>query len=233
MTEKIKRFFIEKELTDELEVEDDLYHQLKNVLRIKIGDKFAFINEQEIGEYQFYFGMKKSGIFNIIKKEPLKKADYTLNIYLSILQREYLDFVVEKLGEIGVTTIIPTITKRSIQHINENTLERMKKLLYKGFLQAEHNFLPIIQQPTYLTDIEPDTTNSFVLYERENEKKKIDIKDKNVSLVIGPEGGFNDNELDILLNKGFNIVSPINGILKAETSAIIFAGYIKILIDTF
>jgi len=70
MFERLKRFFIEKELTDELEIDEDLYHQLKNVLRMKIGDQFVFMNDKEVGEYQFYFGMKKSGIFNLTRTTP-------------------------------------------------------------------------------------------------------------------------------------------------------------------
>ncbi|MCA1927377.1 MAG: 16S rRNA (uracil(1498)-N(3))-methyltransferase [Calditerrivibrio sp.] len=233
MTEKLKRFFVEKELSDELEIDEDLYHQLKNVLRMKIGDKYIFMNEKEIGEYQFYFGMKKSGIFNIINKSPLEQIDYNLDVYLSLLQREYLDFTVEKMGEIGVTSITPIITRRSIQSINSNTLDRMKKLLYKGILQAEHNFFPTLNEPLELKDIMPKTDNNFLLYERECKKSKINLSSKNVSILIGPEGGLENIELDTMKDKGFHIVSPINGVLKAETAAIIFAGYFKIMIDTY
>lgn len=233
MTEKLKRFFVEKDLDDELEIDEDLYHQLKNVLRMKIGDKYIFMNEKEIGEYQFYFGMKKSGIFTIINKNPLEQIDYNLNIYLSLLQRDYLDFTVEKMGEIGITSITPIITKRSIQSINSNTLDRMKKLLYKGILQAEHNFFPKVNEPSELKDITPKTENNFLLYERECKKSKIDLISKDVSIVIGPEGGFENYELEMMKEKGFHIFSPINGVLKAETAAIIFAGYFKIMIDTY
>jgi len=53
-----------------------------------------------------------------------------------------------------------------------------------------------------------------------------------VSILIGPEGGFEASELIIMEEKGFNVISPVRGVLKAETAAIIFAGYFKILIDT-
>jgi len=166
--------FIEKELTDELEIDEDLYHQLKNVLRMKIGDQFVFMNDKEVGEYQFYFGMKKSGIFNLTRKQPHDRVDYSLNVFLSILQRDYLDFVLEKLGEIGVTSVTPVITKRSIQQTSTNTIERMKKLIYKGILQAEHNFLPKVEEPVELKDIVADTKTilSFMKGSIINQKQK-------------------------------------------------------------
>ncbi|MCX8085163.1 MAG: RsmE family RNA methyltransferase [Calditerrivibrio sp.] len=232
MFEKLKRFYIQNELKEEIEIEDDLYHQIKNVLRTKIGDKFIFINDKEVGEYQFYFGMKKSGIFTLNSKQPHDKPNYELDVYLSIIQREYLDSAIEKLGEIGITKLIPVITKRSFQGINTSTSERMKKLLYKGFLQAEHNFLPVVEDAVDLSDITPKTQENFVLYERCSSKEKIDLTTKSVGLLIGPEGGFEDVELETLQNKGFKKISPIKGVLKSETAAIIFTGYVKILIDT-
>ncbi|ADR19162.1 RsmE family RNA methyltransferase [Calditerrivibrio nitroreducens] len=233
MIEKLKRFYIDKDLTDEIEIDEDMYHHIKNVLRTKIGDKFIFINDSEVGEYQFYFGMKRSGIFTLNNKKSHEILDYKLNVYLGILQREYFDTVMEKLGEIGVTNVIPVITKRSIQTVNNNTVERIKKLLIKGALQAEHDFLPSLDAVLNISEITPNTDNNFLLYERKESKNRMEIGSKSVSLVIGPEGGFEEDEIELLSDKGFVPVSPIKGVLKAETAALLFAGYAKILIDTF
>ncbi len=233
MFEKLKRFYIEKELEDEIEIDDDMYHQIKNVLRTKIGEKFIFINDKEVGEYQFYFGMKKSGLFTLNEKKAHDVLDYKLNVYVGLLQREYFDTVIEKLGEIGATKVIPVITKRSFQSMNTNTYERVKKLLIKGSLQAEHNYLPILDEAQSVSEISLDTENNFLLYERQQEKSCMNLKSKSVSIMIGPEGGFEDSEVNSLVEKGFVPISPIKGVLKAETAAIIFAGYAKILIDTF
>jgi 16S rRNA (uracil1498-N3)-methyltransferase len=232
MFERVKRFYIDKDLAEELEIDDDMYHHIKNVLRSKIGERFVFINEKEIGEYQFYFGMKKSGIFVLNQKKTHDILDYKLTVYLGIIQREYLDYVIEKLGEIGVTKVVPLITKRSIKTLNSNTYERIKKLLIKGILQAEHNFLPEICDSIDIKDIVFETENNFILYEREDHKSKMGIKSKSVSLVIGPEGGFEDDEVDLIISRGGIPISPIKGVLKAETAALLFAGYAKILIDT-
>jgi len=113
----------------------------------------------------------------------------------------------EKLGEIGVTSVTPVITKRSIQQTSTNTIERMKKLIYKGILQAEHNFLPKVEEPVELKDIVADTKNNFVLYERIDNKSKAEITSKDVSILIGPEGGFEASELIIMEEKGFNVIS--------------------------
>ncbi|MGB9731141.1 MULTISPECIES: RsmE family RNA methyltransferase [Calditerrivibrio] len=233
MIEKLKRFYIDKDLKDEIEIDEDMYHHIKNVLRTKIGDKFIFINDSEVGEYQFYFGMKRSGIFTLNSKKSHEILDYKLNVYVGILQREYFDTVMEKLGEIGVTNVIPVITRRSIQMVTNNTLERIKKLLIKGALQAEHDFLPYLDSVINISEIAPDTENNFLLYERKLSKSRMEIRSKSVSLIIGPEGGFEENEIELLSEKGFVPVSPIKGVLKAETAALLFAGYAKILIDTF
>jgi len=80
----------------------------------------------------------------------------------------------KSLGEIGVTSVTPVITKRSIQQTSTNTIERMKKLIYKGILQAEHNFLPKVEEPVELKDIVADTKTilSFMKGSIINQKQK-------------------------------------------------------------
>ena len=55
-----------------------------------------------------------------------------------------------------------------------------------------------------------------------------EITSRNISMIIGPEGGFTDKEYNYLLNAGFKAYTPIDTILKAETAAVLFAGMIRL-----
>ena len=57
------------------------------------------------------------------------------------------------------------------------------------------------------------------------------IISRNVSMIIGPEGGFTDKEYNYLINAGFKPYTPIDTILKAETAAVLFAGMIRLSLN--
>ncbi|MEG0364794.1 MAG: RsmE family RNA methyltransferase, partial [Erysipelotrichales bacterium] len=90
--------------------------------------------------------------------------------------------------------------------------------------QARRNKLMEIEEPIkidkldkYLEDV------NIVAYEKADISKRVsdlDIKDKNCLLVIGPEGGISNREIDLLIEKEFNLVSLGKRILRTETAAI-------------
>ena len=73
--------------------------------------------------------------------------------------------------------------------------------------------------------------SNVVFYER-HEGAGIIKPAKSMSIIIGPEGGFTDEEFQTLVSKGFAASKPVSQILKAETAAVVFAGYVRILQET-
>ncbi|MDY6821653.1 MAG: RsmE family RNA methyltransferase [Deferribacterota bacterium] len=226
-----KRIFIDKDLNQIDRLEDESYNYIKNVLRLKVGDNLYILNRQKIGEFKIENVKKGAVILNKINERELLGANYNLHLYQACLKREYMDEIVEKSGELGVTRFTPIYTKRSQRDLNKKTLSRYEKLLIKGALQSEIEHIPSLSEPTEIKFIDNDNNQKFLFYEGCTEKSLPKVKSNNISLFIGPEGGLTDDEADALKDKGFQIISPTYNILKADTAAIVFIGIMKILMD--
>jgi 16S rRNA (uracil1498-N3)-methyltransferase len=225
------RIFENTEFVDLLEIKNNNFHYLKNVRRVTSDSLIVIMSYNQIAKYQIIEINKKSILLKLIKHSDIIKPKYELTLYQAILKREYMDNVVEKAGEIGVTKFVPVITSRSIGQIKENTLKRYKDLLISGTMQAEHNFIPEFLNPIKLNEIKPQDTDFYVFYERNGKKQIPQINSNKISLFIGAEGGITDEELEILKLKGAEIISPTNSILKSESASLIFTGMVKIFME--
>jgi 16S rRNA (uracil1498-N3)-methyltransferase len=227
----IKRIYYPLDLLDTLTLSEEYYNYIKNVLRLRPYDKICLINNKYSGTYRISQIVKSKVLLLREELRHLKGANYSLILYQSILKREYMDNVVEKSAELGVTKFIPVYTERSIPSIKNNTIDRFKDLIIKGAIQAELEFIPEIEKPVDIYEIKTETTQNFLFYERHKKKSIPEINTKSISIFIGPEGGLADKEVKFLEKNNFQVISPIDTILKAETAAIVFIGFTKILMD--
>jgi 16S rRNA (uracil1498-N3)-methyltransferase len=225
------RIFEETDFSKELEIEGNNFHYLKNVRRVEENSFIVIMNYNGISKYQIIKISKKSIFLHLIKINNIKKPAYELVLFQSVLKRDFMDYVVEKAGEIGVTKFVPVISSRSISKVKGNSLQRYKNLLINGAMQAEHSFIPEISKPIYLKDLEINSNEFYVFFERNIHKEIPNIKSSDISIFIGPEGGIDEKELDILEKKGANIISPLSSVLKAETASVIFTGMVKIFLE--
>lgn len=226
-----KRIYIEGSLDTNIVVEGKLYNYLKNVLKMKYNEYIYVLNRQYIGEYKIVDVKKGKIILGKNSERLLKGMPYKLTIYQAILKREYMDNVLEKSGELGVTRFIPVYTQRCNGSITMNTLRRYNELIIKGALQAELEYIPEITEPVNLKDIVVENKENFLFFEGCADKSLPKIRAKDISLFIGPEGGLEKEEVEFLRERSFQIISPTSSILKAETAAIVFIGIIKILME--
>lgn len=227
----LKRFYYNVTFSDELIVEGEVFNHLKNVLRCTVEQDFLLYNEKNIARYRIKTIDKKRLKASLLQEYSQIIPDYSLHVYLAVMKNRYMDNIIQKLGEIGITGLTPVYTENSTARINEKTYQRYKSLLIKGALQAEMDFLPVLDDTAELANVSP-AYNTNLLFVARGEGTEIPlVNSKNVSLFFGPEGGFTDNEITLLSKRGFMLNSPTSSVLKAETAAVVFAGMIKILME--
>jgi len=227
----LKRFYYSGNFEKQLKLTDDVFKHLK-VMRFSKKDLVVLQNEHYIGKYEIFQIDRHFSLLNLLEIKNTKLPNYKLKGYISLLKREYMDSVVEKVSEIGVTDIFLIKTTRSIRKINIETIDRFKKLAAKGALQSEQDFIPKIYEPQELIDITEDCEDKILFWER-GLNKNLALTSTNVAFFIGPEGGLTDEEVDILIDKGFKSYTPFNNVLKAETAAVVFAGILRGEIERF
>ncbi len=208
----------------------DVNH-LKNVFRMKVGDSLRVAD----GEYEYI-----CNIINIEKKEILaeimekKEDEYSTKIKvdaaLGILKNDKMDLVIQKLTEIGINRIIPTVTKRTIVKLNGKK-DKWDTVSKEALKQCQGIKLVEITEPLKLSEINYSGYDLVLLpYEcAENTRIKDVLKNigeipERILYLIGPEGGFSEEEVSFLKEKGAEVVTLGKRILRAETAAIVVGG---------
>lgn len=239
------KFFIKTENLKENEeiwiTGSDVNH-IKNVLRKKIDDKINICNSDTQKNYECVIkNIEGNKIVCKILDEVKSLAESNLNItiFQGLPKSDKMELIIQKATELGVKTIVPVITKRTVIKLKDkdkqNKVDRWRKIAEVAAKQSGRDIIPTIENIINIADIKFDEFDKiFVLYENE---EKISIKDEieqlkndnkeelNIGIVIGPEGGFAESEIEQLrLNQNVSVVTLGKRILRTETVALVVSG---------
>ena len=215
-------------------INQDVNH-IKNVLRMRKDEKL----EIGVPELEKNFLCKIDELQNdnikckIIKEfEENKESNIKVSIFQGLPKSDKMEWIIQKSVELGVHEIIPTQMKRSVVKLTDKDkikkLERWQKISEVAAKQCKRDYIPNIKEVTILKDIEKmynDYDILLVAYEEEKENslkdelKKInkDIEEIKIAIVVGPEGGLEQEEVEFLKTLGAHIVSLGKRILRTET----------------
>jgi len=207
------------------------YKHLAIVLRKKTGDIIE-ITDGELSIYKSKItGISKSEmICEIIqKKYNLYEPDLSLTLYISPLRNpDRFEFAVEKCVEIGVKSIVPVITERTLikSGLSNSKTERINRIIESAAGQSQRCYLPKLGKSLDFLELINQTEcklNKVVLYEfSENNDKELKYKfEKELCIFVGPEGGFSDSEIDLLKKNNWLDYSLGKRKFRAETAAIV------------
>ena len=225
----IPRLFINKELKFENKIilEKNDKHYLKNVLRLG-QDKIVHVFNGVNGEWETVVSLHKS--YSLICKKQIRKQirEEGPKLYFAIIKNHNLRWMIEKVTELGVEKIIPIITERT----NNKTFSEKKVLLHikEASEVSERLTLPKLERKNTLLNILKQTKlNSDTLFfcneAREDnflQKNLTNLNRKKVSFLIGPEGGFTQEEKRLI--KSYSHVRSVklfDRIIRAETAAVL------------
>lgn len=227
---RLRRVYFDGEISPVIELDENQSRKLKTVLRAEQGDIVEVLTNEYLAEGEIYIVGKRGVQVRILKSRPVIKPDYKFTVYQCVAKREYMDFIIEKYSELGVTDIIPVISNRSLDSLKSSAYERYVQIAKEAAMQCEREVVAEIHPAQKLERIKPSADENILFHERQGEKYMPEITSKNISMIIGPEGGFTDKEYNYLINAGFKAYTPIDTILKAETAAVLFAGMIRLSI---
>ncbi|AFB20771.1 16S rRNA (uracil(1498)-N(3))-methyltransferase [Rickettsia canadensis] len=225
---KYNRIYINSHLAEnsKLELANDHIHYIKRVLRLKVNDGLRIFNGTD-GEFLAQITDIGKNNLSVKLKEQLKKPDTesALTLAVAIIKQDKLMLTINMATQLGITKIIPLITKRcQFRSVN---IKRLTKCMIEATEQSERLIPPIIEQAIKLQDY-LKKNNNLMLYANEYEKEENSIlqitsllNNSDIDIVIGPEGGFTIDELQLLASyKNTKSISLGSNILRAETAAI-------------
>ena len=168
-------------------------------------------------------GKGKIGIGKIVDKDKIEVSeikeiqnDSFLTIASAVPKGERFDFMLQKLTELNVSTIIPMKTNRSV--VIPNKIERYKRILIEACKQCKRAWLPELRQVTDFNSVLKEKADVKIILDQEGKRLEA-IKGKALVLV-GPEGGFTEEELKEAEKAGFTKASIGKLTLRTETAAI-------------
>lgn len=205
----------------------EIYNQIKNVLRLRAGEEIILGDGhgREARAEIISFGKQSVGI-NILKTET-NNAEPEMKpvLYAAILKKENFEFVAAKAVEAGVAEIIPVITAKTIK--TNLRMDRLEKIVREAAEQSGRGILPVVGKilkfKEALAHAGGNDSNLFFEVRAprfEQRKLTVDVG-RRVGIWIGPEGGWDEEEIKVVQEKNFQIVSLGKLTLRAETAAII------------
>ena len=217
------RLFFEKSLSLNLNstLDKSQSHYLSKVMRINIGKSFSLFNQS--GEWEAKVENIDKGIVEFLVIKKLRSANREKEIWLAFapIKLNYLNLMIQKATEIGVTRFIPLLTERTIvRKLNE---KRINKIIIEASEQSNRLKVPSLDKLTKLDTFLKSNQNANIIFgDLNTNNKKIDIKNKNpLCVLIGPEGDFSLKERENILKLKNIIPLKINdNILRSETAAI-------------
>lgn len=214
---------------------EDVRHIYK-VLRLKVGNKISINNcegKEFLGEISDI--TKKDVKVNIVE-ELFNYNESKINIHLfqGLPKSSKMDLIVQKNTEIGVKEITPIITNRVVVKADLKEfkkLDRWQRITLEASKQSKRSIIPSINKPICFNELlEKLKAMDLILVPYENEENKgiksaiSEIKDniiKNVGIIVGPEGGFEEDEIAKLKEIGAYIVTLGPRILRTETAGFV------------
>ncbi|QEH61730.1 16S rRNA (uracil1498-N3)-methyltransferase [Spiroplasma chinense] len=228
-------FFVSRKNDNTFLIEESDFHHIKNVIKLNVGEQIYCIFDQEkyLCEIKDFFDNECLAEIIEIVKEDIKNI--TIDLYVGIIREQKWDFVLQKATELGVTNIYPVQFSRNVVKIEEkkesNKIERWTSICKDAAKQSKRNSIPNIKPIIRnVSKIDSNSQINLVAWEEVKEeplKALLEAEFNSISIVIGPEGGIDSKEVDILLKKGFKKVGLGNNILRAETASLYLISAIK------
>lgn len=226
---EIRRFFVDKKdiCGNTVILTGDEFLHMTKVLRYKVGYSAVILANDGIERLCTVSEIAKDSATLIIVNEKVvdgKKSKLTL--CAGLLKNNKLDFVVQKGVELGVDEIIPFVSANTAE--SKFNRERAEKIALESAKQCGSVYLSKIGNLLTFDEVVStfanyDTVILAYEYEKTIKLRDIDMKEGNILLVVGAEGGFTPDEIEKAKANGGNIITLGKRILRAETASIVLS----------
>jgi len=196
-------------------------HYLLKVMRLNIGKSFSLFNQS--GEWESEIKEINKGIVEFLVIKKLRSANNEKEIWLAFspIKLNYLNLMIQKATELGVTKFIPILSERTIvRKLND---KRLNKIIIEASEQSNRLKVPKLDKILNLDEFLKLNQNTNIIFgDLNTDNSKINFKSSEpLCILIGPEGDFTVKERENILNLKKLIPLKINkNILRSETAAI-------------
>ena len=232
----MQRFLVNRQCInrDSIILEGDIVHQIRNVLRLRSGERIAVLDDDGL-EYTIIIDeVEKDQVKGTIcTKKAIAEPRIKITLYQALLKSDKFEYVLQKCTEIGVSIFVPIVCERCIvRQPSTNRTQRWKNIIKETTEQSGRGILPILKPAVSfdnacsslvgLSVIAGTGLHSVALKEviqSSAYQSGIVI----INIFIGPEGGFTSDELELAQRYGINRITLGPRVLRAETAGLVAA----------
>lgn len=240
----MRRFFIEeiKEVDGICVIPEPEARHIIKVLRMKQGDRLILMDSKEARFEALIESVSRRELtVRLLKKLPEPPSpSLSIDICQAVIKPRAMDYMIEKTSELGISKIFPFYSERTVIRFEENRIQRKmrhwKEISRSAAKQSGRSKPADISRPVsfkgLLQSLQGREGIKVVLWEGECDNGikgllRSSPAEAHFTGIIGPEGGFSQDEIDELKEAGFIPVSLGTRILRAETAAIILVAIVQ------
>ena len=223
-----------------LELSGEYHHKIKSVLRMKPGEELEIVDGKgNIYQTKIELVEKEKTLLKILDHREIPKPSVPVTLIQAIAKGKRFDLVLQKATELGVSKIVPLITKRTISRPDgkeSKKTERWREIVRHAVEQCGQAWMPEVCEPVIFESLNallPKSEMRVLFYEEEKTKRLRDIWPKNspkeVQILIGPEGGFETSEIELASSMNFQSVSLGALILRSDTAPLVALSLVQFL----
>lgn len=228
---RITRIYYPEHLSvaSEITLSEHASHHLTNVLRLTMDAAVVLFDGSGAEFMGQIILIKKKSVAIKINQRIEKNNESPLFIHLAqgISRSEKMDFTIQKAVELGVSEITPVWTEYCNVKLNQAAVEKRmahwQSVMISACEQCGRNVIPKINFPKSFELLVNDDTGKLclILHQTAEEKlKDFRIKEKSVTILVGPEGGFSEKEVVLATHNRFHALQLGPRILRTETAAL-------------
>ncbi len=228
-------FFVDKDKikNDYIYIESSDVNHIKNVLRKNVGDILNVVSENVIYKSEISEITQNQVVCKILDKQEKKKSNVELTIFQGLAKADKIEYIIQKCTELGVSEIVPVEMKRCVVKLDDKDklkkIDRWRKIAEVAAKQSLRNdILKVEKILSFSLLLEEIKNYDLVILAYEKEKsvtlksvlKDIDDSISKIAVIIGPEGGIDEEEAEILINNNAKSITLGERILRTETAPV-------------
>ncbi|MBM7581816.1 16S rRNA (uracil1498-N3)-methyltransferase [Caldicoprobacter guelmensis] len=228
------RFFIERGQIkrNAVTIEGEDAEHIYRVLRLRPGDAIELCDGQGNDYEAVIKAVSKNGVEVYIERSYPSQGEpqVTVVLYQAIPKSTKMDLIIQKCVELGVRRIVPVVTARTIVKLNSvdsevKKVSRWQKIAREAAKQSRRGIIPEVSLPVPFSQAIRESSETLRIFPWENERKAglkglfeaSNIWEDGIAIMVGPEGGWEEQEVEEAREMGWNTVSLGPRILRTET----------------
>lgn len=214
------------DVNDTLALDSKQAHHIFDVLRTSSKEKIRIITKHS---GVFYGHVLDKPNLRIDEKLDVLQDSQSITLCCALIKQDKFEWMLQKACELGVSKIVPFVSKNTVVKLDEKKAEkklvRWNEILLAATKQCNRNTLVELESVVSLKDlVNYKSECNVVAYEKESDPSKhmahyLQSNPYSITVCIGPEGGFEESEIKVLNDFGFENCSLGKNILRAETAA--------------